>query len=300
MPYVRRGRVRKYSRKRGRNIRTKKSGYNKITLPRSFPASELHQPFVSTQSVLLAGHINDASHFQFFRFGQPNDGSSDFGFTAETAGDGNGVGARLVTHSFRNFDLLSPFYDRATHNGSWVTLDFTQQIAADSILNHNYNCYLWMQCNDTNALDNTQPLTLASSGNTASVAADLDTVANTDATIQALEMSRRVQKFRSYREGSTVKLRVRFFLPNRSNRRGYAMNVNRKSRIAGDGGNGSASSQVVGSLLGGTIGFDNQVNCVVVPEFATAATTVVASFFTHLRVTRSFKALFFERNETAN
>ncbi len=300
MPYVRRGKIRRYNRKRGRKARFKKKGYNRITLPRSFPASELHQPFTSTQSVLLVGHINDANHFQFFRFASSPDGADDFGFTADTAGDGNGVGARLVTHSYRNFDLLSQFYDRLTHNGCWVTLDFTQQTIQTSIGISNYNVYMWMQTNDTNALDKEQPIAVASTGTGTAVGAPLDVVANTDTTIQALEMSRRVTKFKSYKVGGVMKLQVRFFIPNRSTRRGYKLNVNTHSRQPGDGGNTLAPSNTVAGALTTTLGYDNQVNVLVVPEFVTAATSVIVTGFTHLRVTKSFRASFYERNETSN
>lgn len=295
---IRRGRFRK--RKRGRRVRSKRTGYNKITLPRSFPASEMHQPFTSTQSLLLAGHVNSTSHFQFFRFNMKPDGLNDFHFTAQTAGDGNGVGDRMVTHSYRNFDLLSPFYDRMMVDGAWLTLDFTQQVASTDIAVANMNIYLWMQTNDTNAADLEQPLNIASTGNTSTVAAVIDVKANTDTTLQALELSRRVQKFKSYRVGGTVKAQIRFWIPAFTTRRGYKMNVSHRSRQAGDGGNINPPTRTVGTGLGSLFGYENQVNVVVCPEFATAATAQSETFFTHLRITKSFKCVFFERNETAN
>ncbi len=299
--YVRRGVIKRYRRRKGaRHVAMIKKGYNYSSLPRAFPTSEMVQRFSSTQSKIMAGHVNDASHWQFLRFNGVLDGAQDFGFFANTATDGNGVGSRIVTHSYRNFDLVSGFYDRMFTSGCTMTLDFTQQIVSTSVDLANYNIYVWMQANDSNSQDITQPLALASTGTGVAVSDVVDTVAKTDATFQALEMSRRVLKFRSYRQGSTVKARITFRIPNGFTRRGYKLNVHKKAQVAGTGGNGNAPSATIAGALSSVTGFNNQVNVLIIAETNNTAAANASKFMTHVRITKSFVGHFYERNETAN
>jgi hypothetical protein len=298
MSSVRRGRVNRRVARRAR--RATKKGYNRRTLPRSFPPSEATQRFTSTQSLGIAGHVNDNSHWQVFRFDGVLSGADDFGYFANTPGDNTGVGARLVTHSYRNWDLISPFYNRVYVPSCTVTLEFQSIKAMTSADSVNFNIYFWMSNGDAAAVDNTQPFTMPITTNTGGLPNDFDTATATTATLAALEASRRVTRVKSYKRGNNSYATIQVKIPNYYTRRGYRLDTHPKSQSSGNGGNASAPSQTIANALGLHYGFFNQLNVVCIAEHNDSTQPPGNKYFNHLRITKAFTAHFYERNETTD
>lgn len=297
---ARRGRVSRRVARKGRRV--KKKGYNRLTLPRSFPPSEMHQPFTSIQSKLINGHVNNLSHWQVFRFESRLDGSHDFGTHSDIANNNQQLGARIATHSYRNWDLLSPFYDRMYCDGCWLTLEFQSQKAMTDINLCDFNIYVWMTCNDAAAQDNTQPVDMSAYiGNaTAGLPAAFIDNAQTTATIAKLEQSRRVTVYRSRRVNNTSYATIKVWIPNYSTRRGQRLAVSKKAHAIGDGGNAQPPSRTVATALALHYGFHNQVNVAVIAENSDTTETSASKYMNFLRVTKTFKANFYDRKETTS
>lgn len=294
--HSRRGRVSRRVARKGRRI--KKKGYSKRALPSKFPPSEATQRFTSTQSTLINGHVNDASHWQVFRFSGSLAGADDRGYYADTVGDTTGDSARMATHSYRNWDLISPFYDRLYVPSTKLTLEFQSIKGADSTDLTNYLIYVWMGTHDVLASDASQPIAMPVSTTVAGLPADFHTYANTTATIAKLEHSRRVTRYQSHKVGNTSYCKIQLNIPNFSTRRGYKINVGPKTQVAGTGGNTLPPSRTIAAYNSDHYGFHNQVNVVCIAEHNDASQPAGAKHFNHLRITKSFVAHFYERNET--
>lgn len=301
--------------RRGSTYRRGKRGYNKkvkgmqnkgkarYILPRAWPPTEMKCSFVSQVAEKLTGTINTGVPFQYFRFSNVTNGIIDFGFADSGGGDTTSNGSRLVTHAFRNYTDISNHYTYAQILGRTVSIQLIQRQASDAATLTDFNCYVWMSNEESTAtelVDNTDPIAHASARSLTTCGTPLNNSGQINETLQAMEMSRRVSKYKSYRKGNTSILELSFWIPYTKTRRQNAKVFNKWDVITGVAGhpgrNNWPVNNTISNGLGLQYGFENQVNVVTVPQNVEESTGVSQSeIFDHIRVTSRFSCIFTDR-----
>lgn len=270
-----------------------------MRVPRAFPTTKLSGTFTGQQTLDLTGAVKTGtSLFQLFAFRNNPDLTDSSHYATNSAG---GAGIAFPAMPYRNLSMWSTFYQFVQITGMHISLNFTK-FSQDPPM---FRAYIWASCdlatNTSQGLgadDMVEPV--GTQPDVTDVAFDaFKIIANTDSTVAALELSRRVLKVDSVasRAVGRVDLDTSFYLPFTVNRRGHRIPPDHYRSDVLHFGNKDDITRPIAEVITGRYGFRNQINVAIISTSADNSTSLSDQFFSNLTIKTKINVKFLDRDE---